>query len=97
MKLKHALTFFLMTTISACYAGKYNYFYIGADSNYIWIDFKDILTDDNGSQNITDDESGVTGGFFAGYEWQTTRLIYDIELNYNYDDISHLYQGRNSN
>lgn len=101
MKLKTAVAAFLITTVHAGYANqsveKNNHFYIGADSNYIWIDFKATLTNDNASENITDNESGLTGGFFTGYEWQTTHLTYDIELNYNYDNISHIYEGQNSN
>ena len=101
MKLKTAVAAFLITTVHAGYANqsveKNNHFYIGADSNYIWIDFKATLTNDNASENITDNESGLTGGFFTGYEWQTTHLTYDIELNYNYDAISRIHKGHNSN
>jgi opacity protein-like surface antigen len=105
MAIKNKITFIpiiLTFSLMASYATPVdslsdNHFYVGANVDYIWINFKNTIIDASGSQKINDNESGYTGGANVGYQWNKASLRYALEMIYDYDDVSHLYEGVNSN
>lgn len=64
--------------------GQYSGAYIGGQVGYLDHDSK--FHDELGTGHVSGDDSGVTFGFFSGYNVQCGRLLVGIESDFNYAD-----------